>query len=99
MANAVCVTAHALRSLPRGYRATSSPQLSQWDEENPRLTALDANRLFDVAILQKCQVLYGKHVKLGFGSCTQDYDMLLIVKSALTYWKLELYALTLQYLS
>ena len=56
LANAVCVTARAPR-LARIYCWLSSPQLSQWDEENPRLTALDANRLFDVVILQKCQVL------------------------------------------
>ena len=43
--------------LARIYCWFSSPQLSQWDEENPRLTALDANRLFDVVILQNCQVL------------------------------------------
>ena len=56
LANAVCVTARASR-LARIYCWSSSPQLSQWDEENPRLTALDTNRLFDVVILQNCQVL------------------------------------------
>ena len=56
LANAVCVTARAPR-LARIYCWFSSPQLSQWDEENPRLTALDANRLFDVVILQNCQIL------------------------------------------
>ena len=47
----------------------------------------------------RCHIQGEKHVKLGFGSCTQDCDMLLIVKSRLTYWELELYALTLQCLS
>ncbi len=59
LANAVCVTARASR-LARIYCWSSSPPLSQWDEENPRLTALDANRLFDVVILQNCQVLLPK---------------------------------------
>lgn len=49
--------------------------------------------------MARCYIQGGKHVKFGFGSCTHDYDMLLIVKSRLTYWKLELYALTLQCLS
>ena len=60
LANAVCVTARASR-LARIYCWFSSPQLSQWDEENPRLTALDANRLFDVVILQKCQYCSRRH--------------------------------------
>ena len=60
LANAVCVTARAPR-LARIYCWFSSPQLSQWDEENPRLTALDANRLFDVVILQKCQYCSRRH--------------------------------------
>lgn len=49
--------------------------------------------------MARCYIQGGKHVKLGFGSCSQDCDMLLIVKSRLTYWELELYALTLQCLS
>ena len=49
--------------------------------------------------MARCHIQREKHVKLGFGSCSQDCDMLLIVKSRLTYWELEFYALTLQCLS
>ena len=46
----------------------------------------------------KCQVLYGKTCKTWVWQLHEDCDMLLIVKSGLICWELELYALTLQYL-